>query len=244
MDLYSIKVRASKENKHISGSERIVSKENIPNVVKQLLERQQNKDFDFSNIKIEKLKQEPIYIEKSLKIVQFKYENYKKSLKKAIDILSKELKKDENWIKSYIELLYKGAGENGENLKGAMIIDLNGNRLDEKGIRTVLVDFVDREKITEKLEKNGFTKRTVDALALTTKNLNYPNIVAEFCISDDSDYTIGYVSTKKYYYRFIPLKEYQLDKGGRIYFVKNDTNKEKLIKYLRETPVLIKDVDL
>ncbi len=49
MEYYSIKVRASLGKKHISGAERIVLKEKIPEIVYQLLKRQNIKDFDFSN---------------------------------------------------------------------------------------------------------------------------------------------------------------------------------------------------
>jgi len=38
------------------------------------------------------------------------------------------------------------------------------------------------------------------------------------------------------------LKEYSNPKGGRIYFVKDDTDIEELYKYLQEESFLIKEV--
>ena len=91
--------------------------------------------------------------------------------------------------------------------------------------------------------KKGFTKRTADAIALTTKNLHHPDIIAEYCISDEPDYLTGYVSTKEFYYRLTPLKEKGNPKGGRIYFVKENTDIKNLYEYLTETPVLIEELD-
>jgi 6-carboxyhexanoate-CoA ligase len=77
---------------------------------------------------------------------------------------------------------------------------------------------------------------------LSTKNLNHPNIIAEYCISDQPDYTTGYVAVNNTYYRINPLKEYSNPKGGRIYFVKDDADIEELYKYLQEESFLIKEV--
>jgi len=243
--LYSIKVRTSLNDKHISGAERIVKKEQIPQVVKNLLERQNHREFDFSNVKIELLDKEPLIVEKSLSIKTLKFDNYKQAYEAAVKILHSETGISLDVIKKYTSLLYKGASPEGENLRGAMIVDEEGCRLEVdsfRGVRTVLVDFENREKVEKKLLEEGYTARTVDALALATKNLLYEDILAEFCISDDSDYTTGYIAVKDRYIRFSPLKPEGLDKGGRVYFVKKGTDIKKLYHYLQSIPVLIKDV--
>lgn len=244
--LYSIKIRTSLEGKHISGAERIVSKEKISNVVETLLKRQKYKDFDFSNIKIEKISQEPIILKKSLKIETYEFENYKKALSFAFNIISKKTNIPLETAKKFINLLYIGASPDKNNMRGAMIVNEKGERLEKdkfRGVRTVLVDFKDREIITNKLLEKGYTERTVDALALATKNLNYKNLVVEFCISDDKDYTTGYLAIDGKYIRLKPLKPYGLDKGGRIYFVKNNINIDELCNYLEKIPVLIEDIN-
>ena len=244
--LYSIKVRTSLNEKHISGAERIVSKDKIPEVVKKLLERQQHKEFDFSNIKIEKLSQKPIILKKSLKIETFEFKDFKGAINFALDLISKQTNIPLEIAKNHIELLYKGSSPDGNNMRGAMIVNEKGKRLEKdkfRGVRTVLVDFIDRDKITGKLIKKGYTERTVDALALATKNLNFDGFIAEFCISDDEDYTTGYLAIDGKYIRLKPLKPYGLDKGGRVYFVKSDTNIDELYNYLENIPILIEDVD-
>ena len=244
--LYSIKIRTSLKEKHISGAERIVSKEKIPNVVKALLKRQEHKDFDFSNIKIEKISQKPIILGKSLKIKTYKFENYKEALGFALNIISAKTNLPLETAKKFINLLYIGASPDKNNMRGAMIVNEKGERLEKdkfRGVRTVLVDFKNREIITKKLLEKGYTERTVDALALATKNLNYKNLIAEFCISDDNDYTTGYLAIDGKYIRLKPLKPYGLDKGGRIYFVKNNTNIDELYNYLEKIPVLIEDIN-
>ncbi len=247
MSLYSIKVRTSLQGKHVSGAERIVSKEKIPDVVRYLLQRQSAKNFDFSNVKIEKLKEKPLILEKSLKIEEKKFTSWQEGLDFAVEILSDYLKMEKSVLKKLIDQLYKGASPDKTNMRGAMVVSTDGLRLEKdpyRGVRTVLVDFVDREKIEEKLLSLGFTPRTVDALAISTKNLAHPDILAEFCISDDSDYTTGYIAIKDKYIRVSPLKPYGLSKGGRIYFLKPSTDINKLYSYLENTPVLIEDVAL
>ncbi len=247
MSLYSIKVRTSLQGNHVSGAERIVSKDKIPDVVRHLLQRQSAKDFDFSNVKIEKLKEKPLILEKSLKIEEKRFTSWQEGLDFAARFLSDYLKIEKNTLEKLIKQLYEGASPDKKNMRGAMVVSTDGLRLEKdpyRGVRTVLVDFVDRERIEEKLLSLGFTPRTVDALAISTKNLAYPDILAEFCISDDSDYTTGYIAIKDKYIRVSPLKPYGLPKGGRVYFVKSNTDIDKLYLYLENTPVLIEDVAL
>ncbi len=247
MSLYSIKVRTSLQGNHVSGAERIVSKEKIPDVVRHLLQRQSDKGFDFSNVKIEKLKEKPLILEKSLKIEEKRFTSWQEGLDFAARFLSDYLKMEKNTLEKLIKQPYEGASPDRTNMRGAMVVSTDRLRLEKdpyRGVRTVLVDFVDRERIEEKLLSLGFTPRTVDALAISTKNLAYPDILAEFCISDDSDYTTGYIAIKDTYIRVFPLKPYGLPKGGRIYFVKSDIDIDKLYSYLENTPVLIEDVAL
>ena len=247
MNLYSIKVRTSLKDKHISGAERIVPKEKIPEVVKSLLERQNHKDFDFSNVKVERLNTQPVFIEKSLRIKNKKFDTWEDSFKFAVDFLADYLALEKGSLKEILTQLYTGASPKKDNMRGAIIVSLEKKRLEKdpyRGVRTVLTDFIDREGVEQKLLSLGYTARTTDALAVSTKNLVYPDILAEFCISDDEDYTTGYIAVKGTYMRLSPLKPLGLPKGGRVYFVKPKTDIEKLYEYLEKTPVLIGDIDL
>ncbi len=245
--LYSVKARASLKGRHLSGAERIVRESEIENVLEEIYKRVRRKNPDSVNIKIERIEEEPLLIEKTLKIKDLHFSNYTEANKKAVEILKRETGIPERILWKRIEEVHTGAAPNKENMRGAMIVNEKGERVEldsYRGIRTTTVDFLDRRKALEKLLEKGYTERTLDALALTKKNLLYLYIIAEYCISDEPDYTAGYVSTKKYYYRFSPLKEFGNPKGGRIYFVKNGINLQKLYDFLQKKPVLIKDVDI
>ena len=241
MKFYSVKMRASLNDRHVSGGERITSEESIQKVVSELLARP--KEFDFINIKIEKINNIK-FIEKSLDIKTVNVKNHKEGNEIALKLLE-EAGIDSEIAKAYIDLLHTGANPDRENMRGAMIITKSGKRVEKdryRGVRTTNVDFLHREEVKKILLEKKYTERTLDALALSTKNLNHPDIIAEYCISDQPDYTTGYVAVNNTYYRINPLKEYSNPKGGRIYFVKDDTDIEELYKYLQEESFLIKEV--
>lgn len=241
--LFSIKVRASKDGKHVSGSERIVPYRKIDETILHLCKRGEKKEPDQIVFKIQEIKEEITFIEKPLKIVELRFNSFQEANKKAVEILEKETGIPRKRIIELIELVHKGASPDGENMRGAMIVNQTGKRIEldsYRGIRTSYVDFLDRERAVEEAKKAGFTERTVDALALTTKNMFYKDMIAEYCISDEPDYTTGYVSTKDTYFRFIPLKERNNNKGGRIYFVKNKTDIQDFYRFLQKKPVIIK----
>ena len=246
MKFFSIKLRASLNGKHVSGAERIVLEEKIKQTLSDLYSRVASKEYDDINIKIQSVRQEPIIVEKTLPIEELQFDNHIEANQKAIQLLGKITGLPEDKLNQLIKSIHSGAAPDGSNMRGAMIVNLNGDRIEKdsfRGVRTTDVDFIDREKAVKKLLQKGYTERTADALALTTKNMLHPDIVAEYCISDEPDYLTGYVATKEKYYRFTPLKEKGNTKGGRIYFVKNQVDIDSLYKFLQETPVLIKDVE-
>ncbi|WP_457642499.1 6-carboxyhexanoate--CoA ligase [Persephonella sp.] len=245
MDLYSIKIRASKEGKHLSGGERIVREKEIERVITQLYKKVSRKNPDEINLKVEKIKEKPVIVKKALKIKNLNFSNYKDANEKALEILEKTTCIDRKKLEDLIKSIHSGASPDGENMRGAMIVNQNGERIEldrYRGIRTTTVDFMDRKKVLKKLIEKNYTERTLDALALTTKNMMYPEMIAEYCISDEADYITGYVSTKDIYYRITPLKQKGNPKGGRIYFVKNCTDLEDFYRFLQEKPVLIEDL--
>jgi len=231
-------MRAEKEGKHISGAERIIKKEELEEAVKELLKRP--KDYDFMNLKVEKVKDFEV-VKFDLKISTYNFGSVEEAREFAVKKLAEEGVKEEVARKA-VETLSKGANPKGGNMRGAVLMDLEtGERLEEdrqRGVRTVHFDWVDRKRVTEKLLKEGYTLRTVDAIALTFKNL-YCGVFAELCWSDDPSYTTGYVSGKKIgYVRINPLKEKGDPLGGRVYFVKRESLKE-LLNCLTQKVVLI-----
>ncbi|NPA52533.1 MAG: 6-carboxyhexanoate--CoA ligase [Aquificae bacterium] len=246
MDYFSVKMRASLGQEHTSGHERIVEKSHIEDVIFEFYKRGSRKEFDLLNIKVEKIKQPIKMIKKSLKIKDLKFPTFIEANEFAIDLLFRYLKIPKEVLESLIGQVHSGAGDK-KNMRGAMIVNLKGERIEkdrQRGIRTSMVDFVNRDKALSVLKGKGFTDRTLDALAVSTKNLSYKGFLAEYCISDEADYITGYVSVDGTYFRLTPLKNFGNSFGGRIYFVEDGLDLDKLYDYLQSKPILIKNVQL
>ncbi|CAB3288385.1 6-carboxyhexanoate--CoA ligase [Methanocaldococcus lauensis] len=233
--MYSIKMRASKDGKHISGAERIVNKEEIEDVARELIRRalmHENGVPDFINLKIEEIKEDITYIN-HLPIKTIECKNKEEAREKARELLRNEGIPDE-LIDYAFEIIDKGG------MRGAAILNLRGERLEvdkERGVRVKNIDTTKelKEKILK--EKLG-TERTVDAIAIASKVIHL-GVIAELCTSDNKSYTTGYVATKKGYFRITNLKE-KGENGGRVFFVKNDVDIEDLIYKLENKPFIIK----
>lgn len=240
--LYSLRMRAEFEERHISGAERIVKAEEIEKTIKEFLRRP--KLYDKMVITIEDIK-EIEYIPKALPIYSYDFKSVEEAHRFAVSMLMKEGVKEEVAIEG-LKLLKEGPNPKGGNMRGAVLMDMeSGERLEpdqERGIRTVRFDWKDRRLIKRLLKDRGikrfYLERLLDALALATKNI-YCGVVAELCWSDDPDYTTGYVAGKTVgYVRIKPMKEEGVPIGGRIYFVKRE-GFEDLIKCLENRTVLI-----
>ncbi|WP_457624615.1 6-carboxyhexanoate--CoA ligase [Persephonella sp.] len=245
MRLYTIKARSSLKGIHISGAERIVPESQLQEVLSSIQKKITRKEFDTLNIKVELLDKPPAVIKKALPIKEIRFSSYTEANRMAIELISKATGLDKKTIEHLIKQVHSGASPDGNNMRGAMVVDHRGIRVEPdryRGIRTSSVDFKNRQKITEILISRGFTERTADALCIATKNIHSGFITAEYCISDEPDYTAGYVATGEGYFRLLPLKEKGNPKGGRIYFIKEGTDLEKLQQYLQKEPVLIEEL--
>ena len=242
---FSVRMRASLEGKHISGQERIVTKSRLEETILELHKRPSDK-WDFQSIKIELLNEKPKILEKSLQVKSYKFSCVPLAHSFIAGLLESEHGINNSLTRKLISKLLSGVNK-GWNLVGAWIIEpttgevLNPQPL--KGIRTILFDWVDREKVKKLLLEKGYTLRTLDALALATKNV-YCGVEAEICISDDPNYTTGYIAAKKLgYIRITPIKEKGNPFGGRVYFVRRE-NLEKTLECLRKKPLLIREPNI
>ena len=234
-------MRASLKGLHVSGAERIIPEEEIPPSLLELINRPTR--YDSMVITLERIDRAEV-IEKSLKISSYEFESLERARSFALQCLV-DSGISRNIAKRGIELLARGAGPGGKNMRGAVLMDLEkGTRLEpdrERGIRTVRVDWVDRKRQAEFLPKTSLTQRSLDAIAIATKNIHC-GVIAELCWSDDPDYTTGYVASQLLgYVRIHPLKEKGSPIGGRVYFIRKE-ERDKIIKCLQEKPVLIKEL--
>ena len=244
MDYYSLKMRASqqigegdqKREQHISGAERIVSREAVEAVCSAMARRaltHSKGDPDFINIKIEKVCEKDIQILKALPVTRVDVDSWQQGLDKAFELIDEaaELK---DFRKKLPELLRETFP-----MRGAMLYDIaTGERLEpnhERGVRATYMDALRSSDVDS--QKNHFN----EAIVLATKVANAPGMVAELCISDDPEYVTGYVASKELgYVRIMKMKELGDENGGRIFlFDSHKAKAEECIEYLQKKKVLV-----
>jgi 6-carboxyhexanoate--CoA ligase len=65
-------------------------------------------------------------------------------------------------------------------------------------------------------------------------------VLAELCISDDPNYTTGYVASRRFGYVRIPcIKRKGSPCGGRVFFIQEEADVKKIVEYLERTPVVM-----
>ncbi len=240
-DLYGIKMRASQKsentNRHLSGAERIVEKENIISCANSLIKRalnHENGKADFINLKIENINREKVLeleaLPVILKQVKTKAEGYKQ--------IEYYLKKNGiEYPKKVINML-----KECKSLRGAILLDVNTlKRLEPNPERGVRATYMDSDKFNLCTSKNHFN----EAIILATKVANAPNIVGEICISDDINYVTGYFASKRNgYIRISKLKEKGDPLGGRIFLYNGKTKKdlENTIDFIEKQPVIVTNI--
>ncbi|MDR2601280.1 MAG: 6-carboxyhexanoate--CoA ligase [Spirochaetaceae bacterium] len=242
--LYSVKMRSSAlkngENRHISGAESITEAAGVPAVCESLVSRAQNHalgDADEIHIKIEKIKREDVIYLKALPVTS----RTASSASEGREIMRLELER--LGVKRAREVLAKLAET--YRMRGAMLLDADSlERLEddaERGLRVTRMDAAeDLESARPPLKpvKNHFR----EALVLATKAAHAPGVLAEICVSDDPQYTTGYVASQKSgYVRIGPLKEKGDGNGGRILLYRGASPRE-CIEFLQKKPVLVTGV--
>lgn len=249
IDLYSIRMRASIEGRHVSGAERIVSADKLHDISQQLLARATGRSVlpDQVIMKIEpieapdirKLQALDVVVENAPDMITCRTAAFRVLLAAGVSAHAAE---------AAIQHISGGAAPSGNTMRGAMIMDaVSGERFEpdqERGVRASRFDWIDTafDRISRCLEERGLSHfRIHEALALATKVAHAPAMVAELCWSDEPEYTAGYVaSLETGYVRFPYLKEHGDPLGGRAFFVdRGRMDLDKLLRYLQAVPVLI-----
>ena len=252
--LYSIRMRASFRERHVSGAERIVPHDRIDATMRDLVARARDRELEPDRIivSVDAIDAHTLRHLTSLDVTTLETPDYRSGRDYAARIL-KLAGVSEQAIASARELINKGASPSGANMRGAMIMDaVTGERLEpdqERGIRASRFDWTDEtlENAQLQLAVIGLTHyRTAEALALATKVAHAPGMVAELCWSDEPDYTAGYVaSLRTGYVRFQFMKQQGDAHGGRAFFVDHDhVDLTALIRYLELEAVLINAVGI
>ena len=132
-------------------------------------------------------------------------------------------------------------------MRGAALLDAGrGIRMEpdrNRGVRASRLGMLpaDCRRFIQQLENAGINTDTVrEAMMLASKIAAHPAILAELCISDDPDYTTGYVASKDFGYIRLPnIKTTGSPHGGRVFFIRPGADIQKIVSFLEQTPVLL-----
>ncbi len=252
--LYSIRMRASLRERHISGAERIVSHDRIDATVRELVARARDRECEPARIvvSVDVLDPASIGYLTSLEVTTLEAPDHRSGREYAARVLHLAGVSDQA-IAVALKLISTGAAPSGANMRGAMIMDAEtGERLEpdqERGIRASRFDWTGEalQSAMRQLTALGLTHhRTTEALALATKVAHAPGMVAELCWSDEPDYSAGYVAAPGLgYVRFPFLKQKGDMHGGRAFFVNHEQpGLDALTLYLEKSSVLIDRVGI
>jgi 6-carboxyhexanoate--CoA ligase len=252
--MWSIRMRASKKGDqglnnldaleiHISGAEGLYSENEIIKVLRQYTKRALTHSRgkpDTIVLTVENIKEKP----KEVKALPIRTVSCN-SVRKAHEIIYERLLDigiKKRAINSAFKILLSE-----KTMRGASLIDLKtGKRLEPDKERGVRVSRLGIEKgfersLVRRLSRLRVHATTVkEALILASKVASNPDIIAEICISDDPDYTTGYIASKKFGYIRIPHIKLKGQKhGGRVFFINSYAEIKGLIEYLEKTPTIV-----
>ncbi|MCX7988123.1 MAG: 6-carboxyhexanoate--CoA ligase [Thermodesulfovibrio sp.] len=244
--MWSVRMRASKEEKgkekHVSGAEGIYDYSKIGQVLKVFLKRA----FEHSKGRPDKIVFTVEEIKDRIHTISALPVNtiLCNSPEEAFIVIKEKLNSigisDKALISAYDVI---------KNLpmRGATLIDsMTGERLEKDKTRGVRVSRIHMEndkrvKLLKQIKRlSTQPQRVIEAITVASKVASCSEIIAELCISDNPDYTTGYIASRNFgYLRITNIKNQGEDFGGRAFFIKTPCNLETLINYLERKPVLV-----
>ena len=234
MALFSVKMRSSALGAHISGAERIVEESEVSDVCaamsKRALAHGKGKP-DSITVTVTAIDSEVAHIP-ALPITEARCAATAEARDTVINALTPLTPHAAKAWKLLTSV---------RDMRGAILFhSATGARLEPDHARGVRVTSMDAATATaERPEAHSGKTRVTDALVLASKVAHHPAVLAEVCISDDPDYTTGYVASKKLGYLRVPnIKPAGSPVGGRLFVVDTDEPAD-LIDYLEHTPVLV-----
>lgn len=237
---YSLKMRASRNTlhgrEHISGAERILTREELPLHASALLSRAMQHakgEPDFVSMKVESISEEEISHLPALPVTTIEVRSAAEGHHRLISLLDKLGIKNGAAILARLQETYA--------MRGAMLLDAaTMKRLEPDPKRGIRATYMDAARVCRMIPTDA-KQHFKEALVLATKVANAPHIIAEICISDDPDYVTGYIASKTLgYVRITKLKETGSPDGGRIFLydgAHEDVN--ETIAYLEKKCVLV-----
>ncbi|MGE4545585.1 MAG: 6-carboxyhexanoate--CoA ligase [Pedobacter sp.] len=247
--LYSIRMRSSRDERHISGAEKLAMAPRLDELAAAMVRRALQHDkgqADQIFLTLEKV--DPAHIMR-LELPDIRticVESVDEGRAAALSMLVKA-GVTLHAARCAMDTMAGGAAPDGESMRGAMLIDaVTGRRLEhdfQRGVRVSRMDLDDAAAnyLDRLLQPVGLDNPHVrEALVLAAKVQHAPGIVAELCWSDDPGYTAGYIASPCFgYVRFPLLKPLGEYRGGRAFFVNAEVDLDRLYRYLEQQVVII-----
>jgi 6-carboxyhexanoate--CoA ligase len=230
---------------HISGAEGIYESSEVFEKVKEYIQRalrHPKGEADRIVITIENIREKPESIS-SLPVSTVTC-NTPIEGRKIIKKLLHSIGVSNKAVNAAVSILRKGA------MRGAAIITAeSGLRLEpdrERGVRASMLGISKSalKRLGAGLSRCGINTDIVrEAVILASKVAASREVIAELCMSDNPDYTTGYVASQRFGYVRIPnIKSEANMSGGRAFFIREAADVEKIIEYLEKTPVIIDSI--
>ncbi len=229
---------------HISGAENLCTEKEIGDIISAYTRRALHHPRgrpDEVVITIERITNAPLMIP-LLSVSTLPCDSSQEAWKVTVTILS-HLGISQKTIRKGI-----GVVTGKRTMRGAaLILSESGARVEpntERGIRVSRLGISDEteKSLSRQLAKGGINSTTVkEALILASKVASCEGIIAELCVSDNPDYTTGYVASQHLGYVRIPcIKTEGSTRGGRVFFIEEKADVKHIVEYLETTPVIIR----
>lgn len=248
--LNSIRMRAERDGKHISGSERLIGDDQLIDVALELVQRALR--HPRGQARQIKLRVDPV-LPASLQtgklpdLYNYRVGSWQQGRRLATSLLT-DCGVSAAAADKAMAALANGAAPGGKSMRGAMLVDADsGERLEAdpaRGVRASRMDLSASARAELRARLALFqldNPHVVEALTLAAKVISAPGMVAELCWSDDPDYLAGYVaSARSGYQRINLLKPQGEQRGGRAFFVRCERQAlDVLVDWLQRQPLLI-----
>ncbi len=257
--LWSVRMRASKTAKskeqraesskanhneiHISGAEGLYKYSEIDRIAREYFLRAMNHPKDKPDkvvITVEEVKGKPVMI--PLLQVSTDQCNSPDEARSLIRKLLSDSGISEKAIRNGLKVVTGKRVMHGASL----ILNRSALRAEpdrKRGVRVTRmgIERAAEERLERRLAKEGINTTTVrEALILASKVASCEGVIAELCISDDPHYTTGYVASKGLgYLRIANIKRKGNSAGGRVFFIKENSDVKRISEYLERTPVIV-----
>lgn len=247
--LYSVRMHSRRENRHLSGAERLVGPAELETaaaaLVRRALEHPRGRAEEIRLV-VDLVPPAAIRRGRLLDLRTYRVCDYRQG-RSAARCLLQQAGVAETAVTAAMDWIAQGAAPDGRAMRGAMLIDTeSGARLEADPARGVRASRMDLSPAAEAELRARLAERGLDnphvreALVLASKVLAAPEVLAELCWSDDPDYTAGYVASREFgYIRFSQLKPLGEERGGRAFFVRGaGFDREGLIAFLEHAVLL------